>query len=460
MLWIIEVTQLRPGAMDATLSRVADAPALQGAEKVICFTTEGQEQPPPDWGWETVEFPADVVADDGRLAVAVMEQLGKLASHYSRLGVASLRIPVKNAAQMFGVTSGVQVETMPLAPYVPPKTPGEEADAWEDSFMSRDQAALTLVRALSHSSGMPQMAHLRPLLIKEDRKFEKIMGTFTNRPRFISALVGVAEGQGLVARRPVPGSPHNPRVELTAKGRQLLVASRPIHQPTVPATLVDPVKDTSDQKIETRSDLFITTLRKDGFGPFQEVRLTAYEVMERLVTAEQPTVQVLLRDTIAGVRDRATELVKSNKPLPWSRFRSFLSGLLIRSSVLLHEDMPITYSWSDVDATVTGFAENWQLALDGELICRLLELGVEIDLEDTVDLAGALYNSRRDQYFDRVLDVERYLFTTGRVRESTEVRSRFELAPPTANPTIGELAGARQRPAEPDSGGGCSGGRY
>jgi DNA-binding HxlR family transcriptional regulator len=431
MLWIIEVTQLRPGAMNATLLQLADAQALSDAEKVVCLITEGQEEPPPDWEWDIVKLPADVAEDDGKLSVAVMQNLEQLASDYPRVCVVSLRNPVKNVAQMFAITSGIEVETLSLAPYVPPKTAAEEAEVWEEDFMPREQAARALVRALSRQSGTPQMTHLRGILIREDRKFEKLTGSFSARPRFMSALVGVAEAEGLVKRRSVPGSPSNPRVELTAKGRQLLVASGPVRPKTLVAPLIGAGKDDiTDQKVETRSDMFITTLRKDGFGPFQEVRLAAYEVMGGLLTSGQPTVQVLLRDTVAGVRDRATELIKSNKPFPWSRFRSFLSGLLARTSVLLHNQTPITYAWSEVDVAVTGLAEDWQLALDGELICRLLELGVEIDLEDTVDLAGALYNSRRDQYFDRVLDVERHLFATGRVRENARVKSRFELVSP------------------------------
>jgi len=440
MLWFVDITHLRPGIINETLEQLVAAKMSDG-EKIIFLATEGQERPSLDRDMEVITFPVDVVLNDGKFSIEVIENLNKFAANDSYICVATSHAPVKNAAQMFAVTSGAEVATLSLAPFV--SRSHEGMTEWDDSFIPREEALRALARALVRGPFGVPMTNVRQMLTQEDSRFEKRIGSASSQPRLISALLIMAESEGLVRRATGPSKNNplielvnDPRIELFRETRRTRTRHRHISRQAAPTPSINTRSGDKYEEVqiqERKSDLFITTLRNDGFGPFQEVRLAAYEIMGGLVATSQPTVQILLRETVADLVSKSSELIKSKKPLPSSAFRSFLSRLLSRSPVLLHDGSPITYTWSDVDVVVTGLIENWQLALDGELVCRLLELGIEVDLEDTMDLAGALYNSRRNEYFDRVLEVERYLIATGRVREHARIRSRLELVRPVTD---------------------------
>jgi len=93
----------------------------------------------------------------------------------------------------------------------------------------------------------------------------------------------------------------------------------------------------------------------------------------------------------------------------------------------LSDGVRVKHSWSDAHMVVDGFIDDWKLALDGELILFLMQSGVRIDMNDLSDLAGALYNSRREECFDRVIAVIRHLVSAGLVTESTTNQGELAL---------------------------------
>ncbi|GAA1082911.1 hypothetical protein GCM10009663_27380 [Kitasatospora arboriphila] len=227
----------------------------------------------------------------------------------------------------------------------------------------------------------------------------------------------------------------NPFISLTLKGQEHAQQIAPISRFQMRSTSPEPARSKLHRHeiYSRRSDEFITALRKSGFGPFQQIRLDVYEKIENLA-GQKRTVPKLIRDAINEVRkDReysesegrelATpgdhELQVPEKPIPWAKVRTFFISLINRCPVLLSGGEPVSHSWAEAEIKVDGLVDDWKIRLDGELICFLLENGIEISLADVADLSGAIYNSRKDEYFDRILSVVQLLLREGIVEESS-----------------------------------------
>ena len=69
--------------------------------------------------------------------------------------------------------------------------------------------------------------------------------------------------------------------------------------------------------------------------------------------------------------------------------------------------------------------DDWRQALDGELICFILESGGTINFNDMPSLAGALYNSRQDDFQDRAMLTISYLLKAGKITSSPSDSTRI-----------------------------------
>jgi hypothetical protein len=242
----------------------------------------------------------------------------------------------------------------------------------------------------------------------------------------MSILVDLAKQQRFVElEKPKPYDP-NPFVVLTARGRTEAKNQSSWDVAGDAATVVNP-----SSTRRRKSDQYIDALRENKLGPFQEVRPQVYKQIQDIVNSQRRTASDVIRDSVAAVRENAelhTSAGNVKKPFPWDRVRSFVSVLTRRVPVFLHEQCAFPYTWDNADLEVDGLRAEWTLALDGELVCFLLESGLTIDGDDDIsDLAGALYNSRRDEAYDQATEVIKYLKRSERISISPEKGSALSL---------------------------------
>ncbi|OBI54672.1 hypothetical protein A5667_24895 [Mycolicibacterium fortuitum] len=135
------------------------------------------------------------------------------------------------------------------------------------------------------------------------------------------------------------------------------------------------------------------------------MRLEVYDRLEKLKNAGLG-VHDLIDTAVDEVRkdENATFHGKSDI-FPWTRVSMFLLRLFSIRRVLISGDEVFVPSLMTLTRPVTGFVEDWQYELDGELVVQLLRAGQEITLFNRPDLAGAIYNGRRPEQLSRVLQL-------------------------------------------------------
>jgi len=410
----VDLTKARPGTELGVFERWRER-YLDGSDAVeLCVLADqvGLFSPPPD----AVPLPIVTVipdataADDAAIAKWALKRLTDLVEREPKVTVSTFRPSVTAVtAALKGTSSGIG--NVPFPAETPTSNATGAPDPWPSDFMPADDAMRHMVVALRNSKKPVRFTTLRPLLVAQSPDMAPTAGGFASRPRFVTRLVSEAMQRGLVRTHPDGNDDSNPFIELRAGAALPEIAASP-----------DPT--------DSRSSHLITTLRAGRLGPFQEVRWEAYEQMDQLLLATpSKSASDLLRDAVAAVReaDEDSRLDRGAKPFPWSRFRQFLIMLMNRRPVLLSDGVRVKHSWSDAHMVVDGFIDDWKLALDGELILFLMQSGVRIDMNDLSDLAGALYNSRREECFDRVIAVIRHLVSAGLVTESTTNQGELAL---------------------------------
>lgn len=416
MISIVDLTRARPGTEQAIINGALSQEPFQDAESIECYLRSSQHLPSAS---ETVRFErldSQIGSNETLIANHIYERASLILASGGSIVIASFRAGVRAVTEILRRQYPDQVQYALLSSYA--RADGTST-SWDDAFMPLDDAVSALLYTLSKAP-TTRMTDLRPALMVTDPRFAKIPGTFNARPGFISSLVGEANLRGLIRLSDnAPGSLDNPLVELTPRAREYTTAS-----PITPSRVTLEPRDAHsgpDRKAlpHSLSDNYIDILRKRNLGPFQEVRWAVYDEIEKTLADGPATIYILVRDAVAAVRDnRAAELVRTSKPFPWSKARSFIGTLVSRVPVFLCDGVPTQYSWNQVSLRVDGLIENWRFELDGELVCSLLEDGADVSLNDIASLAGALYNSRRDEFQDRALAVVQHLLSTGRVVSS------------------------------------------
>ncbi|WP_149264992.1 hypothetical protein [Actinomadura sp. K4S16] len=371
--------------------------------------------------------------DDAAVTKVVYERVAEARGSGGPICVASFRASVKNVAEMLDAVHGGGVEFVHLSSFAPPSTGGETFD-WDDTWMRREDAVNTLVHVIGHSSARVRMTDLRKLLAAHDPRFRKQVGTFTARPKFMSTLVSLAVERNLVAITTTTAGDNNPYVELTPAGRSRLApAPAPVQSPppvSAAAHVVPP-----PQEPRSLSHLCVDVLRQNDMGPFQELRERIYNEIERLVGEKSRTPDRLIRDAVQAVRDKSDDAPsKSGRKFPWGRVRAFLAKLTRQVPVFLSQGEPVAVSLGNNGGVVDALADDWWRMLDGELVCFILGKGVVITQYDYEELAGALYNSRQPQYYDKAQEVVDYLAGAGRISEAPGDEMRIVLAAPPEPP--------------------------
>ncbi|TMQ96856.1 hypothetical protein ETD83_20755 [Actinomadura soli] len=425
MYRLIDLTRAHAGTEGAILEAFNAAYEGPPPTKVEYIVVPGQARPERTDGHIWTELPGTV--DDASVTAAVHERVGRAHESGVAVSVASFRGSVKSVAEMLDTIHG-GVEFIHLGTFAPPTAGGERLD-WDDDWMKREDAVNTLVRAIGAASGQSRMTDLRKHLSARDPRFQKQVGTFTARPKFMSTLVSLAEERGLVAVVPTANGDNNPQIALTAAGYSRLSPASPV-SPAVSAAPAAPVSP-NGQEPRSLSHQCVDVLRQNNMGPFQELRQDIYRELERLVEDKSRTVDQLIRDAVHAVRDKSQDAPsKSGKRFPWSRIRAFLTRLTRQVPVFLSGDKPVTVSLGNNGTVVDGLAGDWWQMLDGELICFVLGKGVAITQYDYEELAGALYNSRSTASYDKVQEVVDYLAGAGRITEAPDDVMRIVLAAP------------------------------
>ncbi|WP_405993162.1 hypothetical protein [Streptomyces sp. NBC_00986] len=411
MHYIADLTKCHPGTEGPVLEGLLQARPQQSDDTLEVLLLSSQEEPKAP-GIDFTSLEAGGGSEDSQVSAHVLRAITEFRQAETAVAVASFRPAVKKVAEAIEAAFG-DVEYIYLNQFSPPSGNGSavESYSWDDDFMPRDEAVDALVRALNRAKIPVRMTQLRKSLQAHDARFQKAAGSFSSRPRFLSVLISLAEERGLVAHRESLLGDGNNFIELTERGLAYVAEKE---SGTSYAQSVPPSAAIAEG--ESRSDQFITTLRKASLGPFQEVRWAVYEEIDKLAQAGECSAAFLIRDAVSYVRDhKASELVKTNKPFPWARVRTFISNLASMAPVFISRGELVQNLLLQGDRQVDELSPKWKLVLDGELLCFLLAQGIEITTDDIPALAGALYNSRRDEAYDRTLEMIGCLVQSNRI---------------------------------------------
>lgn len=412
MRWIVDITRAAFASELATLERVLTSAAENDLVHVI-YRAE-QKCTVDDTRLTWWEVPQDVVREEGAFLDWAKREIDNASQSGEALTVTSYWSPFETLAQ--SLNGGRSVEYRKLGAV---GSKGDTAKVWDATFMSKQEAADVVVRALGSHNGQVHITEIRAKLAQLDPRFAKEAGGYPARTGFVSTLAGVAAELGYVQPRDKGDQQERNLIVLTSAGRNrykaLAAASEKIQvaQSTV-ATLELPVSE----KQKGRSQEFITALRDQRMGPFQQVRLEIIREIGRVAREGQHTAIGVVETAIRSVRNSESAVcLKDYSSLPWPRIRTFMRKLLSLAPVLLSNGEPVTGGWGEAgDRLVNDVAPKYDLTLDGLLVAALVRQGLNVTQDDEPDLAGALYNSREDEFMSLLDHVIAHLTVTNVVR--------------------------------------------
>ncbi|MDR1237756.1 MAG: hypothetical protein LBK28_05905 [Propionibacteriaceae bacterium] len=252
-------------------------------------------------------------------------------------------------------------------------------------------------------------------------------------PGFISRLLQEAERRGMVRMEasfnpplvtplPTPGSPAKAPSDAISLGlsvqyRQCLDQRNlgPYHQCRLGT--YDSIAQAVAQNRERDASQRLTVVNVVDYA----VDIARHQLSQTLpsdpshVIAGQSAAPVV-SDPVPSAPQNSTEESQTNR-FPWSRFRNFLLRLAsVVRPFIDDEGREIPCGTLEGRNRVpTSLKEDWQLAMDGELVLTLLKSGLEVELHQSDELAGALYNSRQQPEMQKAEEVLWYLQRTERI---------------------------------------------
>lgn len=318
------------------------------------------------------------------------------------------------------------------------------------NLMPENELLGAVTRMLTHSKATDSrsallMSDMRALLEREDPRFKK-----SNPAAAVHGLIGgvieLAQQRGLVVvdrsvnrfNSPVwltgngsttPESLNTPGTATAENGSFPLavsdevIAGRNPSEPVIPTAEAGQNGPQQTEKVESRSDHFVASLRRQSLGPFSRVRKQVFDTIDQLVKNPDPrrTASGLIRDSVETVHQQLKLSGDTNGEFPWRRVREFVRELLVRRAVLLDVDgKPVTPSFQTLSTEVVGLSPDWRLELDGELILALIRDGMKLHMGDLGFLAGALFNERTNEGETQVEAMLEHLIRSRRITEDAE----------------------------------------
>lgn len=418
MRWIVDITRAAFASEPATLERVLTSVARDDQIHVIHREEQKHVLEDSRLTWWLV--PHDVVREEEAFLNWAQEQVNGASRPGEALTVTSYWAPFESLAER--LDGGRTVEYRKLGAV---GSKSEAVKAWQNSFMSKQEAADFVVRVVGAGSGKVHITELRAKLALLDARFQKDTGGYAARTGFISTIIGVAAELGYVQPRNKSGQPAHDLIVLTNSGRsryQSLADKLRGPQPAQAIIPPQPIMTVPDlpasEKLKGRSQEFITALRDQRMGPFQQVRLEIIRQIGKVAREGQHNPIGVVETAIKSVRNaESTAGLKDFDNLPWPRIRTFMRKLLSLAPVLLANDEPVTGGWGEAgDRIVNDVAPKFDLTLDGLLIVALVKQGLDVTQDDEPDLAGALYNSRDDEFMSLLDHVISHLTASKVVR--------------------------------------------
>jgi hypothetical protein len=379
---------------------------------------------------------------EGALVDQVRTSIERLLASQGIVRVFSFSPHIRALVQQEGNRHPGRVLYEPLnSPELRAASPAAARLTWDSSFMPEDEAVEIVLRAVGASpTGRVKKSDLRSVLELADPRFSKASNPFAASTGFISLVVELLSSRGLVDLHGVEPAVV---VELTPLGRERALSARRSARAVLdrPSDVSGPRAGGSGPIGATRSSSFIDVLRAARLGPFMNERLDVYEQIDYLVDAKSTPLRRLAAEAVRAVRQsrepqtdaqeparepgessESTER-RESKPFPWSRLASFIERLLMERAVAEADGEALQLSWATGDRVVTGMVKDWKLQLDGLLVMRLIDAGLEVSLGDLPDVAGALYGGRDTEETERVWEVVTLLRESGELIVSDGVEN-------------------------------------
>jgi hypothetical protein len=348
---------------------------------------------------------------------SVREVLNSLESHVSALRAAqndgeSIRVfsyhgPVMSLPARAASTSNRPIEIRhwrDLDPFSRERSAAGQLpslSSWPTTLMSESEAldvlrkALTDVRPATNRATAVRQSDIRNLIAVIDPRLGK-ENPAARVPGLISRLVRMAQRSGVVGLDESDGV--NPLIWLV-DGHAPEAGEAP--GADTPAPAPSAVAPTSTERL---SQVFNSTLRDKGLGPYPDARWLVLEKMEHIVakSGSRLTARELVAQATKEVR--ASSLEHSwCKNYSWKRVRAFVLRLLGMTPALRDEQGELFLaSGRTVLKKVSAFSSDWMHAVEGLLIREIIREHDDVTCDRHEEIAGAIYMRHTEETHRRI----------------------------------------------------------
>lgn len=290
---------------------------------------------------------------------------------------------------------------------------GEDRFAWPDQLLPLPDALDLLQEVLQERGAATKpvlKTDIRPRLKDKSQAFDSESGLPGARtPTLMSRLLHHAEQAGIVEQHGV-----DPAVSV-----RLLREKRESAPKSGRAVGTD----------ETRSEQFQTILL-NGIGLFPDVRERLLDNIDQLHAAQAARVTAgqVIKQAVKKTKDESPDVFpRKNKDdlpkekFPWRKVEGFALLILSRAGLIVDAEGNRSDSrspWGIRSGFLATFPSEWKTLIDAELILELVVARAGVSWNDGVDLAGALWCNRDEEYVQRVDLAIEQLFESKRVAMS------------------------------------------
>ncbi|MFI0260338.1 hypothetical protein ACH4OW_15055 [Streptomyces sp. NPDC017056] len=278
----------------------------------------------------------------------------------------------------------------------------------------------TVLRQVDASNRPVMKTDIRSLLTRFDERFSRQRYPAARAPQLITHLLDAAVAEGVVR---LIGNDPLVYVQLAEESRQGSNNHPAGTSETHSLVQCTVESKRSDFRPETRSQELQYALRVQDFGPHAEVREALYEAISRVTanSVEDASIKELVHAAVRVARDESPSHFPrkmgenlAKEKYPWRNLEGFIVRLLVRGGMIVDSDgkeMPEGPIWALRQGHLAPLPSDWPIRLDAELVLAIVRSRSDVSWQDGVDLAGALYLNRTEQYVERIDRIVELLFT-------------------------------------------------